>query len=85
MIMIDNDEMDDKIIAVAKNDKTLNYLNDLSELPEYILKEIKMFFEDYKKLEKKKVEVNEFVNNKKAFEIVLESIKLYNSEIRPNL
>jgi inorganic pyrophosphatase len=85
MIMIDNDEMDDKIIAVAKNDKTLNYLNDLSELPEYILKEIKMFFEDYKKLEKKKVEVKEFVNNKKAFEIILESIKLYNSEIRPNL
>lgn len=80
MVMIDGGEMDDKIIAVAKNDKNVNYLNDISELPEYTLQEIRVFFEDYKKLEKKKVEVKEFVNSKKAFEIVHDSIKLYNSE-----
>ncbi len=80
MVMIDGGEMDDKIIAVAKNDKNVNYLNDISELPEYTLQEIRVFFEDYKKLEKKKVEVKEFVNSKKAFEIVNDSIKLYNSE-----
>src|SRR5690606_36572481 len=48
MHMIDNGEQDDKIIAVAKNDMSVNYINDLSELPPHTMKEIVRFFQDYK-------------------------------------
>jgi inorganic pyrophosphatase len=50
MQMIDQGEEDDKIIAVAKNDMSVNHYNNLSELPEHMLLQIHKFFEDYKKL-----------------------------------
>lgn len=50
MRMIDQGEGDDKIIAVAKNDKSINHVNDISDLPEHILQQIHRFFSDYKKL-----------------------------------
>ena len=48
MHMVDNGEQDDKIIAVAKNDMSVNYIEDLSELPPHTMKEIVRFFQDYK-------------------------------------
>ena len=75
--MIDGTERDDKIIAVARHDMSVNYINDLSELPPHTLVELKRFFEDYKMLEHKDVIVEQFMNREKAFEIVRESMKLY--------
>ena len=77
MRMIDNGEADDKIIAVAANDMSVNHVNDISELPPHNLKEIKRFFEDYKKLESKEVKVDDFLGKEKAFETINESIELY--------
>jgi inorganic pyrophosphatase len=77
MEMIDEDEKDAKIIAVARNDMSVNYINDLSELPPHTLVELRRFFEDYKKLEHKNVTVEQFVDREKAYELVLESMKLY--------
>jgi inorganic pyrophosphatase len=77
MEMIDSDERDDKIIAVAKNDMSVNHINDLSELPPHTLVELKRFFEDYKNLEHKDVLVDQFMNREKAYEIINESLKLY--------
>jgi inorganic pyrophosphatase len=77
MEMVDGDERDDKIIAVARNDMSVNYINDLSELPPHTLVELKRFFEDYKMLEHKNVIVEQFMHREKAFEIILESMKLY--------
>lgn len=37
MEMIDGGEKDDKIIAVAKNDMSVNHINNLSELPKHLL------------------------------------------------
>ena len=77
MEMVDGDERDDKIIAVARHDMSVNYINDLSELPPHTLVELKRFFEDYKMLEHKDVIVEKFMHHEQAFEIVLESMKLY--------
>ena len=77
MEMIDSNERDDKIIAVARNDMSVNYINNLSELPPHTLVELKRFFEDYKNLEHKNVLVEQFMNRDKAYEIIRDSLKLY--------
>jgi inorganic pyrophosphatase len=77
MEMIDEQEKDAKIISVARNDMSVNYINELSELPPHTLVELKRFFEDYKKLEHKNVTVEEFVNRERAYEIIDDSLKLY--------
>jgi NRAMP (natural resistance-associated macrophage protein)-like metal ion transporter len=78
MEMVDSEERDDKIIAVARNDMSVNYINDISELPPHTLVELKRFFEDYKQLEHKNVIVDQFMGREKAYEIILEGMKLYN-------
>lgn len=82
MHMIDGGEQDDKVIAVAKNDMSVNYLNDLSELPPHTMKEIVRFFKDYKTLEEKEVRIESISGREVAEKVVKESIELYNSEIR---
>jgi inorganic pyrophosphatase len=77
MQMIDGNEKDDKIIAVAKNDMGVNYINELEELPPHTLIEIRRFFEDYKKAEHKEVIVEAFYGRKAAYEIIKESIRFY--------
>ena len=51
--MIDNNEEDEKIIAIAKHDPFLNTYKDISEIPAQVSAEIKHFFEVYKQLEGK--------------------------------
>lgn len=80
MRMIDNGEADDKIIAVAKHDMSVNHINDISELPKHLLREVRNFFEDYKKLENKTVVVEEFQNRETALTIVEKSFQDYNEK-----
>ncbi len=82
MRMKDVGEADDKIIAVAKNDMSVNHLNDLSELPDHFLNELRNFFEDYKKLEHKTVEVTKFQQADVAKEIVLQSMIDYKTLLK---
>jgi len=77
MKMIDGGEEDDKIIAVHANDPEYAHFNDISELPPHRMKEIRSFFEDYKKNENKEVQVNEFFGAEEARKIVNSSIELY--------
>lgn len=74
MRMMDGGEHDDKIIAVAENDMSVNHYTDISELPDHFINEMRNFFEDYKKLEHKTVVVKEFQNAELAKNIVLQSI-----------
>src|SRR3989440_2648570 len=51
MQMIDSGDKDDKIIAVAAKDPSVNHITDISELPKYFFSELKNYFEQYKVLE----------------------------------
>jgi inorganic pyrophosphatase len=77
MRMIDGDEQDDKIIAVAIKDESVNHIRTLAELPPHYLKEVRCFFEDYKKLEKKEVQVNKFEEREAGCKTVQDAIELY--------
>jgi len=85
MRMLDGGEHDDKIIAVAENDMSVNHYNDISELPKHFINELRSFFEDYKKLENKTVEVKDFQSAEIAREIVQQSIVDYKNLIIDNL
>ena len=80
MRMIDGGEADDKIIAVAAGDPSVNHINDISELPQHFISEMRSFFEDYKKLENKTVIVEEFQDNVVSKEIVQKAIEDYNNK-----
>jgi inorganic pyrophosphatase len=77
MQMIDGGEADDKIIAVAANDPSVNHHNNIEELPQHFFSELRHFFEEYKALEKKSVKVEEFGDKAKAISIVSEAIAYY--------
>lgn len=77
MRMMDNDEADDKIIAVAERDMSVNHFNDIDELPPHFIKEVKSFFEDYKKLENKTVIVEDFQGRETALEIIEQGLEVY--------
>ncbi|MEM8909123.1 MAG: inorganic diphosphatase [Bacteroidota bacterium] len=80
MRMVDNGEADDKIIAVAEGDMSVNHINDISQLPDHYLRELRTFFEDYKKLENKTVVIEDFQSKFLALQIVEKAIVDYNSK-----
>lgn len=77
MQMIDGGEADDKIIAVAAHDMSVNHMNNIEDLPPHFFKELRHFFEDYKKLENKTVQVEDFGDKARALQILNAGISLY--------
>lgn len=80
MKMLDQGEVDDKIIAVHADDPAFSHYNSIDELPPHELREIKNFFEIYKDLEGKTVAVDRFFGASEAREVINEAIKLYEQE-----
>jgi inorganic pyrophosphatase len=77
MQMIDQGQVDDKIIAVAAKDPSVNHITRMEELPHHFLLELKNFFEQYKVLENKKVEIDNFQDQMIAYRIINEAIAFY--------
>jgi len=77
MKMLDQGEEDDKIISVHVDDPEYAHYTSIDELPPHRLKEVKRFFEDYKNLENKTVNVKDFFGVMEAQKIIEESIRAY--------
>ena len=75
--MIDNGEKDDKIIAVATKDPTVNHFTNVNELPKHFIAVLKNYFEQYKVLENKVVEIDEFQDKDAAYKVINQAIAFY--------
>jgi len=75
--MADEKGPDEKVICVPVSDPIWNTLNDLSDMNPHQIKEIEHFFQVYKDLEKKKVDVGGWGNAKEAYEILNNCIDRY--------
>jgi inorganic pyrophosphatase len=77
MQMIDTGDMDDKIIAVATKDPSVNHITSIESLPRHFFNELRNFFEQYKVLEQKQVQIDKFQDKKEAFDVINDAIQLY--------
>ncbi len=83
MQMIDAGVVDDKIIAIAVKDPTVNHIHSIAELPAHFIDVLKNYFEQYKVLEKKIVAIDLFQEKEIAYDVILEAIRYY-KEVFPN-
>lgn len=79
MTMIDAGKADHKILAVAVDDPEYNYFKEAGELPSHRLAMLRRFFQDYKQLEGKAVEVEEFHPSHTALPIISDALERYSS------
>src|SRR3954466_4383466 len=82
MTMIDSGKKDHKILAVAMDDPEFNSFREAGELPAHRLAMLRRFFQDYKTLEKKMVEVEDFQPAEFAVPIIESALDRYSAERR---
>src|SRR5271169_2127640 len=77
MTMVDSGKRDHKILAVAINDPEYNGFTEAKELPAHRLNMLRRFFQDYKQLEGKAVEVDEMESHAAALPVIEEALARY--------
>lgn len=77
MQMIDSGDKDDKIIAVATRDPSVNHITEIDELPRHFILELRNYFEQYKVLENKTVQIDAFQSKEEAYGIITEAVAYY--------
>jgi inorganic pyrophosphatase len=82
MTMIDSGKKDHKILAVAVDDPEYNGFHDASQLPAHRLTMLRRFFQDYKMLEGKAVEVDEIEPAEATLPIIEEALARYSEQRR---
>ncbi len=75
--MYDNNELDEKIIAVPLGDPSYKDYDDIDQLPNHVFDEMMHFFEVYKTLEHKVTSVKEICHKQDAVEIIRKCIDFY--------
>lgn len=75
--MADEKGPDEKLICVPVSDPVWNSLEDLSDVNPHIVREIEHFFQVYKDLEKKSVDVGGWGNASEAYDILYKCIDRY--------
>ena len=82
MTMLDTGKRDHKILAVAVDDPDFNEIKEANELPPHRLALLRRFFQDYKMLEGKAVEVDEFQPSAVALPIIEDALERYSTQRR---
>ncbi len=82
MTMLDSGKRDHKILAVAIGDPEYAEVHQASDLPPHRLSFLRRFFQDYKMLEGKSVEVDEFRPADMALPIIEEALQRYSVQRR---
>ena len=82
MTMIDSGKKDHKIIAVATSDPEFNSYREAAEMPSHRMLMLRRFFQDYKQLEGKAVEVDEFRPAAEAYPIISDALHRYSEQRR---
>lgn len=82
MTMIDSGKRDHKILAVATQDPEYNGFHDAGELPPHRLNMLRRFFQDYKLLEGKTVEVDQMEPAAAAIPVVEAALTAYSTQRR---
>ena len=82
MTMLDSGKRDHKILAVAVDDPEYAGFSEASELPPHRLAMLRRFFQDYKILEGKSVEVDDFQPAGVALPIINDALERYSVERR---
>lgn len=82
MTMLDTGKKDHKILAVAVDDPEYNGFAQAAELPAHRLTLLRRFFQDYKQLEGKAVEVDEFQPVAEALPIIEDALQRYSLQRR---
>ncbi|MEZ6318139.1 MAG: inorganic diphosphatase [Phycisphaerales bacterium] len=82
MSMIDDGQADHKIVAVLCNDPEFADYHTASHFPKHTFKMLKRFFEDYKQLEGKEVEVDEIMPPEAADAIIEGAMARYSEKRR---
>ena len=77
ILMTDNDEHDEKIIAIPFSDPTYNEYKDISELPAHIFDEMTHFFSVYKALEGKDTVAGEVNGHDAAIKVIQGALDNY--------
>ncbi|MEK6930776.1 MAG: inorganic diphosphatase, partial [Thermoproteota archaeon] len=80
--MTDDGKLDDKIICVSINDPRYLHTVDITDMEDHYRSEIGHFFQVYKDLEGKKVEILGWKGSKEAKKIIVESIKRYKDTLK---
>lgn len=75
--MVDDEQEDQKIIAIAFGDPKYNVYRDITALPSHLTEEMQHFFEVYKNLEHKKTTVRKIEGRKDAIEVINQCIQKY--------
>lgn len=77
MRMADSGVPDDKLLSVALADPSVQHCQDIGDVPEYLCRELKNFFEEYKKLEGRQTLVDGFLGREAALPILQEALQRY--------
>ena len=75
--MLDRGEPDDKILAVPAADPLHKEWFDIADLPQHYLHEIEHFFQIYKDLEGKRMQILGWEKSDVAMQVIMDSIERY--------
>jgi inorganic pyrophosphatase len=81
--MVDNNDVDEKIIAIPFDDPTYNSYRSIEALPTHMFTEMQHFFRVYKELEGKDAAVSRAMGRREAIEVIKKAMEKYDEIFCP--